>query len=305
MKTNVLFQRGVNFIQQLPHFAWYIFCRAKQNRLRVAAGYLAYVTLLSIVPLVSVVFSMLSAFPVFDEIKLQIEQYVYSNFLPTASDIIQKNLTEFVDNASKASAVGITALILFALLLISNIDKVLNEIWRSPTKRPIVISFSIYWMVLTLGPLLLGASVAISSYVLSLGGLQTGMFSELVAFFLRWLPLLFSVLAFLMMYLIVPNVRVRFFDALIGALAAAVLFELSKNVFALYISYFPSYQAIYGALATIPILFIWVYLSWIVVLIGAELTAGLPEFYQRSDDDNQTEQQVGENADPLPRDKTI
>lgn len=294
--------RVVDFFSQLPQLLLHIIRRAKKNRLRVAAGYLAYVTLLSIVPLVSVVFSMLSAFPVFDEIKRQIEQFVYSNFLPTAGDIVQQNLTEFVANASKAGAVGIVALVLFALLLISNIDKMLNEIWRSPKKRPLIISFSIYWMVLTLGPLLLGASIAISSYVLSLGGLQHGVVSEVVAFFLRWLPLLFSVLAFLMVYLLVPNVRVRFLDALIGALVAALLFELSKKGFALYISYFPSYQAIYGALATIPILFIWVYLSWIVVLIGAELTAGLPEFYNRSQDETLTEQKEGEHADSLPGD---
>lgn len=305
MPTNLMTQRVAGFFSQLPQLILHVVRRAKKNRLRVAAGYLAYVTLLSIVPLVSVVFSMLSAFPVFEEIKLQIEQYVYNNFLPTAGDIVQQNLNEFVANASKASAVGITALVLFALLLISNIDKVLNEIWRSPTKRPVIISFSIYWMVLTLGPLLLGASIAISSYVLSLGGLQSGVVNDLLAFFLRWLPLLFSVLAFLMMYMLVPNVRVQFFDALIGAIVAALLFELSKKGFALYISYFPSYQAIYGALATIPILFIWVYLSWIVVLIGAELTAGLPEFYSRNHNELTTEQQEGEHADSLPGDKTI
>jgi len=298
-------QGAVNFFRQLPLLILHVKQRAQQNRLRIAAGYLSYVTLLSIVPLVSVVFSMLSAFPVFDKIKLQIEQYVYSNFLPTAGDIVQQNLTEFVNNASKASAVGIVALVFIALLLISNIDKVLNEIWRSPTKRPIVISFSIYWMILTLGPLLLGASVAISTYVISLGGLEQGMFSEFFSFFLRWLPLLFSVLAFLMMYLLVPNVRVRFLDALIGAVVAALLFELSKKGFGLYISYFPSYQAIYGALATIPILFVWVYLVWVVVLIGAELTAGLPEFYASDDETLLIEREISEHADPLPSDKAI
>ncbi|NRA54440.1 MAG: virulence factor BrkB family protein [Gammaproteobacteria bacterium] len=296
---------AVNFFSQLPLLFLHIKQRAVQNRLRMAAGYLSYVTLLSIVPLVSVVFSMLSAFPVFDKIKSQIELYVYSNFLPTAGDIVQQNLTEFVNNASKASAVGIVALVFIALLLISNIDKVLNEIWRSPTKRPIVISFSIYWMILTLGPLLLGASIAISSYVISLGGLEQGMFSEVFSFFLRWLPLLFSVLAFLMMYLLVPNVRVRFVDALIGAMVAALLFELSKKGFGLYITYFPSYQAIYGALATIPILFVWVYLVWIVVLIGAELTAGLPEFYESNEDQLLIDREVSDDADPLPSNKTV
>jgi len=281
--------------------------------LKMVAGHLAYVTLLSIVPLVAVIFSMLSAFPMFKSLKVQIEQYVYENFIPAAGDIIQHNLTEFVDNASKASAVGIAFLILFALLLISNIDKVLNQIWRSQNKRPLVISLSIYWMIITLGPLLLGASLAISSYIITLGGLQEGMFSWIMELVLGWLPLLFSILAFLMTYLLVPNVAVRFKDALIGAIVAAVLFELSKKGFSLYISNFPSYQAIYGALAAIPILFVWVYLSWIVVLIGAELTASLPEFYKTKFDGETLKNQINNtaldqecnDASALPGDKAI
>ena len=298
--------------KRIPMLAVYVFQRMQHDRLKMVAGHLAYVTLLSIVPLIAVIFSVLSAFPVFESIKDQIEQYVYSNFIPAAGDVIQQNLTEFVDNASQASAVGIVALIFFALLLISNIDKVLNQIWRSPNKRPLVISFSIYWMVITLGPLFLGASLAISSYVISLGGIEQGVFSELMAFVLRWLPLFFSVLAFLMMYLLVPNMRVRFIDALIGAVVAAILFELSKKGFALYISNFPSYQAIYGALAAIPILFVWVYLSWIVVLIGAELTASLPEFYAEKNIlsvekpvEITVEKEVINDVPTLPSDKTL
>jgi len=295
-------------IKRIPLLMVYVFKRMRNNRLKMAAGHLAYVTLLSIVPLVAVVFSVLSAFPVFESIKGQIEQYVYGNFIPAAGDVIQQNLTEFVENASKASAVGISALILFALLLISNIDKVLNQIWRSPHKRPLIISFSIYWMVITLGPLLLGASLAISSYVITLGGLEEGVFSGLMEFMLRWLPLFLSILAFLMMYLLVPNVSVRFVDALIGAVVAAILFELSKKGFALYISNFPSYQAIYGAMAAIPILFVWVYMSWIVVLIGAELTASLPEFYVANPvltAPDEVTSEVSDDVPTIPRDKTL
>jgi len=262
-----------------PSLFMHVFSRAKQNRLRMVAGYLAYVSLLSIVPLVTVIFSVLSAFPVFKSMRAQIESYVYSNFMPAAGEIVQETIGGFVENASKGGVIGISALVIFALMLISNIDKVLNQIWRSPKKRPLIISFSIYWMVITLGPLFVGASIAISSYAISLGGLDAGVFGGVMEFFLRWLPLFFSVLAFLMMYLMVPNVQVRFKYALIGATITAILFEFTKAGFALYISYFPSYQAIYGALAAIPILFVWVYVSWIVVLIGAEITAGLPEFY--------------------------
>ncbi len=294
MNIQHLLTKVKSTLATIPPLFMHVFYRAKQNRLRMVAGYLAYVSLLSIVPLVTVIFSVLSAFPVFKSIRVQIENYVYGNFMPTAGDVIQQTISGFVDNASKGGAIGIGALVIFALMLISNIDKVLNQIWKSPSKRPLIISFSIYWMVITLGPLFVGASIAISSYVISLGGLETGVLGGVMEFFLRWLPLFFSVLAFLMMYLMVPNVRVRFTDALIGAVIAAILFELTKQGFALYISNFPSYQAIYGALAAIPILFVWVYLSWTVVLIGAEITAGLPEFYgsrsKTSTENEETEQ---------------
>lgn len=291
----------------IPPLVMHVFHRAKQNRLRMVAGYLAYVSLLSIVPLVTVIFSVLSAFPVFKSMRSQIENYIYGNFIPAAGDVVQQTISEFVDNASKGGAIGIAALVVFALMLISNIDKVLNQIWKSPKKRPLIISFSIYWMVITLGPLFVGASIAITSYAVSLGGLQEGVLSGVMEFFLRWLPLFFSILAFLMMYLMVPNVRVRVRDALIGALIAALLFELTKKGFALYISNFPSYQAIYGALAAIPILFVWVYLSWIVVLIGAEITAGLPEFYapKLADESEKQPAEVLINEHVVSGDKTI
>ena len=267
---------GRRLLQLLAH----IVARAHKNRLKATAGYLAYVTLMSLVPLVAVMFSVLSAFPVFQKIRDKIEAYVYSNFIPAAGDVIQQNLSEFVSNASKASVVGIAALMIFALLLISTIDKTLNEIWRSKEKRPVIISFSIYWMILTLGPVLLGASLAVSSYVMSLSFLNNETIGGLLEFILSWLPLLLSVFAFLIMYMLVPNVPVRFRHALAGAMVAAVLFETSKQGFALYITHFPSYQAIYGAMAAIPILLVWIYVSWVVVLIGAELTASLPEFFQ-------------------------
>jgi len=294
-------------IATIPPLFMHVFYRAKENRLRMVAGYLAYVSLLSIVPLVTVVFSVLSAFQVFKPMREKIENYVYGNFIPSSGDVIQQTISGFVDNASKSGAIGIGALVVFALMLISNIDKVLNLIWKSPKKRPLIISFSIYWMVITLGPLFVGASIAITSYAISLGGLDKGVLGGVMEFFLRWLPLFFSVLAFLMMYLMVPNVRVRFRDALVGAVIAAILFELTKKAFALYISSFPSYEAIYGALAAIPILFVWVYLSWIVVLVGAEITAGLPEFFAPKMADNIDQPKIEVNADEhiISGDKTI
>jgi membrane protein len=178
------------------------------------------------------------------------------------------------------TAVGIGALVVVALMLIHNIDKTINRIFRIKKRPRLIISFSIYWMVLTFGPILLGASIAVSSYILSLSSLAEGYTPGLSSVLLALTPYLFSILAFFLLYLVVPNTKVQYRHALVGAAMASLLFELLKEGFGLYITHFPSYQAIYGALALVPILFLWIYLVWLVVLLGAELTALLQELSQ-------------------------
>ena len=135
-----------------------------------------------------------------------------------------------------------------------------------------------YWMVLTLGPILVGASIALSSYLVSIVSVDEFDVLGLFDIFLRLLPLFSSIVAFVILYMAVPNKTVPFKFAIAGAVIAGVLFELAKKAFALYIAEFPSYQVIYGALATIPIIFLWVYVSWLIVLIGALITVSLQEY---------------------------
>lgn len=258
-------------------FLDYLLKRVKQEQLQVVAGYLSYVSLMSLVPLMVVALSVVTAFPIFAEIHHSVEQFVYENFVPTAGNVVQQYLSSFVSNASKMSAVAISFLFVVALLLISSIDKTFNNIWKVTKKRRVITSFSMYWMILTLGPLLVGASIAISSYILSL--VSTGVEDSfgIANMFFRMLPLLSSLAAFVLLYMLVPNTRVPFKYALSGALVAAIFFELAKKIFAIYLTAFPSYQAIYGALAIVPILFLWVYLSWLIVLGGALITVSLQE----------------------------
>jgi len=250
----------------------------KIERIHVTAGYLSYVTLMSLVPLMVVMLSVMTAFPIFYEIRTIIENFVYQNFVPASGDVVQEYISGFVQNASKMSAVAITALFVFAMMLISAIDKCLNKLWRVEEKRRVITSFSMYWMVLTLGPVLVGSSLVISSYIISLVSLGDYDLLGITNIFVRGLPLVASITAFFILYMVVPNkvIPVRF--AIAGATLAAILFEIAKKCFAIYVTQLPSYQAIYGALSSIPILFLWVYLSWLVVLVGALFTVSLEDF---------------------------
>jgi membrane protein len=263
------------FLSHQP--AWWrrYFKRCMEDQITVNAGYLAYVTLLSLVPLIAVGVAIFSAFPGFESIRIAIENFIFTNFVPTSTDVIKEHISAFTGNANRMTALGISFLAGVALLLIRNVDMTLNKIWRVENKRPLTISFAIYWMVLTLGPIFLGASIGVTSYIVSLVSFADEGIPGFSGFLLKLLPYGISMVGFIMLYTLVPNTRVPLKAALPGALFAACLFELCKKGFAMYISHFPSYEVIYGALATVPILFVWVYVSWIVVLLGAEFTVCL------------------------------
>ncbi|PMN69076.1 virulence factor BrkB family protein [Enterovibrio norvegicus] len=263
--------------QTLFAFARHLVSRVSHDRLTVNAGYMAYVTLLSLVPLITVVLSALSIFPSFAGAGDEIKSFVLHNFVPASGEALEKYLDEFVSNAGRMTAVGVAFLFVVALMMISAIDKILNYIWRVQHKRAPVISFSIYWMVLTLGPVLVGTSLGVSSYLGSLNLLNVEGTEQWIPSLLRMLPFLLTTIAFFGLYTLVPNRPVVLWHALTGAVSASLLFELSKKGFAIYVSKFPSYELIYGALAVVPLLFVWVYLSWCIVLLGAEVTASLGE----------------------------
>ena len=256
----------------------YLFKRFKEDRIIVYSGYLSFVTLLSIVPLLAVLFSVFSLFPVFQEWRGEVESFVFKNFVPTLGESIQGYLIRFVENATNMTSLGLVALFLVALLLISSIDHTLNHIWRVRKNRRQLFSFSIYGVVLTLGPVLIGTSLLTTSYLFSLTGFEENTQLAVRKLFLAFLPYLGSFSSFLLIYLLVPHTRVHFWSALSGAMIASVLFEISKSAFAFYFIHFPVYKDIYGALAIIPLLFVWVFISWVVILVGAQVAASLDGF---------------------------
>ncbi|MBB1271464.1 MULTISPECIES: virulence factor BrkB family protein [Psychromonas] len=283
--------RKLKLVYSYSIFLWK---RSQEDNIKVPAGHLAYVTLLSIVPFLAVIFYMLSAFPMFSELNKIIEDLIYNNFVPTAGNAVKEHMTGFIENTKKMSMMGIASLIVIALLLISTIDQTINRIWRCTNKRSVVQAFTIYWTILSLGPIIIGGSIALSSYLFSI--VQTGGFLSLGQKILSIIPFVFSWLAFAGVYTLVPHQRVSFRYALTGGLIAALLFNFATDLFTLYITNFPSQQIIYGALAVIPIMFVWIYFSWLIVLIGAEVTSTLEEFLSVSEKEMQeTDKALAEN----------
>ena len=260
----------------------YLLRRFHEDRILYYSGYLSYVTLLSMVPLLAVIFSLFSIFPFFEKLKEEVEEFVFRNFVPELGDVVQEQILSFVDNATRMTPFGLIVLLVVALLLLSSIDHTLNQIWRVGKNRGIILSYSIYIVVLISSPVLLGTGLAANSYLVSLGGIEEGSELSAINLILSSMHFLGSFLFFLLLYIVVPHTKVHFWSAVFGALIATLLFELSKSVFALYFIHFPVYQAIYGALAVIPLLFVWVFISWVVVLVGAQISASLDGFLEEN-----------------------
>lgn len=258
-------------------FARRVWYRVFDDHVQTNAAALAFTTVLALVPAAAVTFSMLSMFPVFEQWSQELEKFVYSNLVPATGDLVQSRLQEFVGQTGRLTAFGLLFLLVSALLLLFTIEETLNKIWRVETSRSVVQRILSYWAVLTLAPLLMGASLSLTSYLVSTAFDGDGDVALARNWFLNTLPFLFEAMAFVLLYTAVPNKPIQFRHALAGGLTAAVLFECTKQGFTWYVSNFHNYEIIYGALSSIPIFLLWIYLSWLVVLAGAEVTAVLGE----------------------------
>ena len=252
--------------------------RFRSDRLTRHAAALSFSSLLALAPMVAIAFSMLSLFSSFEQLGSAFEEFIYSFLIPAAGEELKQYIEQFAGQAGKLTIIGLVFFLLTALLLLFSIEESFNDIWRIKKGRSMTARITVYWALVSLGPLLMGASLTISTYVLSLTvSSGAGFASQVESLGAILLPFLFEMLAFLLLYLVMPNVRVSLIHALCGAFVASLLFELTKRGFALYIVNFGNYEVVYGALSTLPIFLIWIYLSWVVALVGAELVAEMQQ----------------------------
>jgi len=257
--------------KRLARHVWVHF---QEDRCFEEAASLGYTSLLAMVPLLAVTFGIISAFPVFNEWSQTLQSFIFDNFMPATGEQIVPYLDTFLDSISSLTLPGTVMLIVTALLLMVRIEVAFNRIWRVDRNRAITNRIVMYWAVLTLGPILIAAAIALSAQkIFGVIGLDEGVSYNTHRFGMFVLSWMF----FSLMFLLVPNRRVRIKHALIGAFLSAVMFEVAKWGFVAYVSN-TNYKVIYGALATVPIFLVWLYLVWIVVLFGASLAASLTTF---------------------------
>jgi len=252
------------------------------DRCQQSAGALACTTLFALVPLTAALVGILSGFPAFAEWQDRITNFIFENFVPATGEAVRDYLRQFADNANKATALGVIVLIVSTLTLMLSIEDAFNRIWRVPKSRPVGMRFIVYWAVLSLGPALIVVALAISTYLLALpliGDVEAvyPVRSSLIGM----LPFLIEWTALTAAYWLIPNRSVHVRHALLGALIAALLFEAAKRAFSWYVVSGANYQQVYGALAVVPIFILWIYFSWVIVLLGASLTASMNAFDYR------------------------
>jgi membrane protein len=269
-------------VQALRVFPWrralgLLRTRFAQDQLALTASSLTFTTTIALVPLITVALAVFTAFPMFAKLQTVLQQWLVDSLVPdNIARQVLGYLTQFAGKASRLGTVGLVALLGTALALVLTIDRTLNRIWRVQRVRPLRQRVLIYWAVLTLGPLLLAVVLTITSYLLTASRTVVGAPAGGLRLLLGTLELLLLAAGMAALFKNVPHTHVRWSHAWVGGVLVSTGFELAKKGLALYLAGVPSYNAVYGAFATLPILLVWMYLAWTIVLIAAEIVACLP-----------------------------
>ena len=275
-------QRLDVFLNDLSNFPWKNTAhtlreRFREDRLGLTASSLTFTTTIALVPLVTVLLAVFTAFPMFAKFQGVLQQWLVESLIPdNIARQVLGYLTQFAGKASKLGGVGLAVLFITALALVLTIDRTLNAIWRVRKPRPLGQRVLVYWAVMTLGPILLALSLSLTSYALSaskglVGGLPGSL--QLLLDSLQFVLLAWGMAA---LYRYVPNTRVHWAHAWAGGLFVSVGFEAAKKLLVIYLAKVPTYSVLYGAFATLPIMLIWIYVGWVIVLLGAVIAAYLP-----------------------------
>jgi membrane protein len=251
--------------------------RLSEEQVPQVAGSLTFTTVLAVVPVMTIAFAIFTTFPLFNTFRDALEAYFVQSLMPRGvTNTILDNLSLFAAKANRLSAVGAVTLVLTAIMMFAIVDRSLNRIWRVKTPRSFTQSLIVYWAIMTLGPLLIGASLSLTTLVSPVASTLAQQLPWMGTVAAISVSLMLMTMFFGLLYLIVPNRLVDWRDALIGGLVAAIAFEMTNRGFAFFITKFPSYRVIYGALAAVPIFLVWVYLFWLITLLGAVLAVALP-----------------------------
>jgi membrane protein len=249
--------------------------RLREESLPQVAGGLTFTTVFALVPVLTIALAIFTTFPMFKTFRTALEAYFIQSVMPKEiSNTILNYLTNFASKATRLSAVGAVALMLTSVAMMSTIEGVFNRIWRVKAERRLTKRILVYWALITLGPLVVGVSITLSTHLFSATTSLVGnIFGDL---FYSLLSVVLTTLGFTFLYISVPNRNVDWRDAACGGAVAAIAIELAKRGFAIFISQVPTYSKIYGALAALPLFLLWIYVSWLITLIGALITAALP-----------------------------
>ena len=275
-------QRLQVFWADLSHFPWQdtlltLKARFREDHMGLTASSLTFTTTIALVPFFTVALAVFTAFPMFSKMQGALQGWLIDSLIPDniASQVLGY-LTQFSKQANKLGVAGLGVLLVTAIALILTIDRTLNGIWRVKKTRPFTQRVLIYWSAITLGPVLMGASLALTASVITATSGLVGTLPFSLRFLLGTFQLFLIAAGLAALYRYVPNTYVKWTHAWVGAIVAAAGIELAKRALGLYLSYVPTYSMIYGAFATLPILLIWIYVAWVIVLMGAVIAAYLP-----------------------------
>lgn len=251
----------------------------RHDGLRIAA-HLTFTSLFAVIPVMTVTYAILAMMPNSQEVSAEIQQFIFDHFMPSSSATLQGYFNSFTDQARKLTGVGLVMLFVTSVLMLRNIERAFNVIWQAVSARSMMSALLLYWFILTIGPLCMGLALAIPSYIASLN-IVDGL-SDLVdyktPFVLSLLPIALSTVALSLAYITIPNTKVVAWHGIVGGLLAALGLDLARRILTSFVTQFPSYELIYGAFAAMPIFLIWIYLSWLIVILGAEVANALGRF---------------------------